>query len=60
MKRTALFGAVLAVFGPGLAFADMNYTNFQISLLDVELETGRQHQIRLHLTEHTAGGFFRP
>ena len=39
MNRTALFGAVLAAFGPGLAFADMNYTNFQISLLDVELDS---------------------
>jgi hypothetical protein len=39
MKRTALFGAVLAAFGPGLAFADMNYTKFEISMLDVELDS---------------------
>src|SRR5688572_10975627 len=39
MKRTALFGAVLAAFGPGLALADMNYTKFEISMLDVEMDS---------------------
>jgi hypothetical protein len=39
MKRTELFGAVLAAFGPGLALADMNYTKFEISMLDVERDS---------------------
>jgi opacity protein-like surface antigen len=37
MKRTVLFGAVVAAFAPSALMADMNYTNFEISLLDVEL-----------------------
>ena len=39
MKRTALLGAVMAAFVPGLGFAEMNYTNFEVSLLDVELDS---------------------
>ena len=38
MKRTALFGAVLAAFVPGAVLADMNYTKFDVSLIDVELD----------------------
>jgi opacity protein-like surface antigen len=40
MKRTALACALLAVIGPGLALADMNYTNLQVSYLDVEAGQG--------------------
>ena len=36
MKRTALFVAIAAVFAPGLVLADMNYTNFEVSMIDVE------------------------
>ena len=38
MKRTVLCGAVLAAFVPGVVLADMNYTKFDVSLLDVELD----------------------
>lgn len=40
MKRTALFGAVVAALAPSLLLADMNYTNFEVSFLDVELDQG--------------------
>jgi hypothetical protein len=36
MKRTALFAAIAAAFAPGLVLADMNYTNFEVSMIDVE------------------------
>lgn len=38
MKRTVLLGSVLAAFVPGVVLADMNYTKFDVSLLDVELD----------------------
>jgi len=41
MKRTALFGAVMAALAvPGLALADMNYTNFEIDYLDLDADSG--------------------
>ena len=39
MKRTALFAAIAAVFAPGLVLAEMNYTNFEVSMIDVELDS---------------------
>lgn len=39
MKRTALYAAVVAALGPGLALADLNYTRFEVSVLDVELDS---------------------
>jgi long-subunit fatty acid transport protein len=39
MKRTALFAAVAAAFVPGVVLADMNYTNFEVSMIDVELDS---------------------
>lgn len=36
MKRTALITAIAAAFVPGALLADMNYTNFEVSMLDVE------------------------
>jgi opacity protein-like surface antigen len=39
MKRIALFGAVVAALAPSLVLADMNYTKFEISVLDVELDS---------------------
>jgi hypothetical protein len=39
MKSTALFGAVLAGLAPSLAFAEMNYTKLEVSLLDVERDS---------------------
>ena len=41
MKRTALFGAILAAFAPSALFADMNYTNFEVSFIDVEHDSAR-------------------
>jgi len=38
MKRTALFGAVLAALAPSALLAEMNYTNFEVSMVDVELD----------------------
>jgi opacity protein-like surface antigen len=38
MKRTALYGAIVAAFTPNLLLADMNYTFVEVSLLDVEAE----------------------
>ena len=38
MKRTVLVGAVLAALAPSLLLAEMNYTNFEVSVLDVELD----------------------
>ena len=38
MKRTVLFGALMAAFVPGVVLADMNYTKFDVSLIDVELD----------------------
>jgi hypothetical protein len=40
MKRTALVGAILAALAPSLSFADMNYTNLEVSMVDVELGSG--------------------
>jgi hypothetical protein len=37
MKRTALCGAILAALTPNLVLAEMNYTNFEVSFIDVEL-----------------------
>jgi hypothetical protein len=39
MKRTALFGAVLAAFAPSALLAEMNYTNFEVSVIDVEIDS---------------------
>jgi hypothetical protein len=39
MKRTALFAAVAAAFVPGVVLAEMNYTNFEVSFIDVELDS---------------------
>jgi hypothetical protein len=39
MKRTALFAAIAAAFVPGVVLADMNYTNFEVSMIDVELDS---------------------
>jgi hypothetical protein len=39
MKRTALFAAIAAAFVPSVVLADMNYTNFEVSMLDVELDS---------------------
>ncbi len=38
MKRTALFGAVLAALAPSALLAEMNYSKFEISMIDVELD----------------------
>ena len=38
MKRTALFGAILAALAPSALLAEMNYTKFEISMVDVELD----------------------
>ena len=38
MRYTALLGVVLAASVPGVLLADMNYTNLEVSLLDVEQE----------------------
>lgn len=40
MKRTALLGAALAALVPNVLLADMNYTNLEVSLLDVEQDAG--------------------
>lgn len=41
MKRTALFGAVMAALAaPGLALADMNYTNLEVNYLDLDVGEG--------------------
>jgi long-subunit fatty acid transport protein len=40
MKRTALFGAVLAAMAPSALLADMNYTKFEVSMIDVEVDQG--------------------
>lgn len=40
MKRTALLSAVMAAFAPNLVLAEMNYTNFEVSLIDVEVDQG--------------------
>ena len=40
MKRTALFGAVLAAMVPSALLADMNYTKFEVSMIDVEVDPG--------------------
>jgi hypothetical protein len=39
IKRTALFAAIAAAFVPGVVLADMNYTNFEVSMIDVELDS---------------------
>jgi len=39
MKRTALITAIAATFVPGVVLADMNYSNFEISMLDVESDS---------------------
>jgi hypothetical protein len=40
MNRTALFGALVAAFVPGVVLADMNYTNFEIDYLDLDADSG--------------------
>jgi len=40
MKRTALYGAMMAAFTPNLLLADMNYTLAEVSFVDVELDQG--------------------
>jgi hypothetical protein len=40
MKLTALFGAVMAALVPNVLLADMNYTKFEVSVLDVEMGSG--------------------
>lgn len=40
MKLTAILGAVLAALAPNVLLADMNYTNLEVSLLDVEQDAG--------------------
>jgi hypothetical protein len=40
MKRTVLFGAVLAALAPSALLAEMNYTNFEVSMIDVEVGQG--------------------
>jgi opacity protein-like surface antigen len=40
MKRMALLGAAFAALVPNVLLADMNYTNLEVSLLDVEQEAG--------------------
>src|SRR5262245_4485591 len=36
MNRTALFGALVAAFVPGVVLADMNYTNLEVNYLDLD------------------------
>jgi hypothetical protein len=40
MKRTVLFGAILAAFAPGVVLADMNYTNLEVNYLDLDVGEG--------------------
>jgi hypothetical protein len=40
MNRSALFGALVAAFVPGVVLADMNYTNFEIDYLDLDGDSG--------------------
>src|SRR5688572_19233559 len=40
MKRIALVGTALAALVPNVLLADMNYTNLEVSLLDVEQDSG--------------------
>ncbi len=47
MKRTALFAAIAAVFAPGLVLADMNYTNFEVSMIDVENDSVERRRRRV-------------
>jgi hypothetical protein len=37
MKRTVLFGAIMAALVPGAVLADMNYTNLEINYLDLDV-----------------------
>ena len=40
MKRIALFGAITGgLCAPGVVLADMNYTNFEVDYLDLEMGT---------------------
>jgi hypothetical protein len=40
MKRTVLFGAILAAFVPGAVLADMSYTGVEINYLDLDGDGG--------------------
>lgn len=40
MKRTALYGAMVAALTPNLLLADMNYTFVEVSLADIEVDQG--------------------
>lgn len=40
MNRTALFGALVAAFVPGVVLADMNYTGVEINYLDLDGDAG--------------------
>ena len=40
MKRTAIVAAVLAALAPQLSSAEMNYSNVEVSFIDVELGQG--------------------